>query len=215
MTTQVAAPRPVAREARSYVTSIDALLMPNPVMYGGFVDGIGGMINGLSAATVVSIYSRTAGSASESLVGTTTAAPYDGILEFEWPLMKAYTKHTTFRVHVDASDTSTGADAYFSLGVRAIVSATTSATHVAPGKSVKLSASVYPASSAGGYVVFERLAGKSWKKIAQMKLSASGSYAKASFTWKPGKGTQKIRARYLGGTYNAGHWSPTKAIAVR
>jgi hypothetical protein len=215
ITTQLLAPWPVSGQARSYATIIDALVMPNPISYAGFADGIVGEIDGPSAATVVSLYSTTAGSSTESLVATTTATSYGGVLVFEIPLMRTFTTNTSFRVHVDGGDTWSGADATVKLGVQAIASLSSSASSIKKGKSVTLKASVYPNTAAGGTVVFERLSGKKWIKISSKTLTVSGSNAVASISWKPGKGKYKVRARYLGGTYNAATTTGTRTITVK
>ena len=90
----------------------------------------------------------------------------------------------------------------------------TSAASVRSGSTVTLSASVFPASSAGGSVVFERASGKKWIKIAEKTLGASGPKATASSKWKPGRGSFKVRARYLGGTFNAATTSGSTLIKV-
>jgi hypothetical protein len=189
--------------------------MPSTVNYGGFAEGIVGVVDGPSAPQEVSIFTRTAGSSTETLVATTTATPFDGQLVFELPLMSTYRTNTYFRIHVDATDSSTGADQTVMLGVRAPVSIKASSTKVAKGKSVTLSASVAPGTTAGGKVVFERASGKKWIAIATKTLGAAGSKSTASTSWKPGAGKYKVRARYLGGTYNVTNSSGAVTITVK
>jgi hypothetical protein len=157
----------------------------------------------------------TAGSSVEVPVATTKATVVLGTLEFDFPELDSLYTNTVFRVHVDGTDSWTGADAYVSIRVKARVGLGASATRITAGKTVTLTASVYPKSAAGGTAVFERLSGKKWVKITSKTLAVSGSYARASYKWKPGRGTQKVRVRYLGGAKNAANTSSTKTITVR
>jgi hypothetical protein len=215
VTKQFLAPWPVNGQSRSFATVINAMIIPNPIGYGGFVAGIEGDIDGPSAAQTVTLYKRTAGSSTETLVATTTATPFNGVLTFEFPLFATYTTNTYYRVHVDGTDTSTGGDQTTMVAVRANVSLKSSATKISKGKTITLTSSVYPATSAGGKVVFERLSGKKWIAIATKTLSATGSKAVASTGWKPGKGTFKVRARYTGGTFNATSTSGNVTVSVK
>ena len=189
--------------------------MPNPVTYNGYAMAIGGTIDGPSSAQTVSIYERAAGSSAETLIGTTSATAYDGSLVFEFPLMQSFTTNTVFRVHVDGSGSSTAADQSLTLGVQAKVSLKSSASKVTRGKSVKLTASVFPASAAGGTVLFQQQSGKSWKTLATKKLAGSGSSAVASTSYKVSAGSHKLRLRYLGGTYNVATTSGTLSVTGR
>lgn len=215
VTKQILAPWPVNGQARAFATGISASILPNPVSYGGYADGIAGEIDGPSAAQTVFLYAQTAGSPVETLVATTTAEPFDGVLAFEFPLMNPYTTNTAFRIHVDGTESSTGADKTVVLGVRASVSLKSSATSLTKGKAVTFSASVSPKSAAGGKVVFERASGKKWVAIATKTLNVSGSKSTALASWKPGRGTFKVRARYLGGTFNVGNNSGAVTIKVK
>jgi hypothetical protein len=212
VTTVVRAPWPVLGSATLGVTSVMVAAQPSVLSYGDYPDIIG-FVSGPSAATV-SLYARPAGSLTETLIDTQAATVGEDGLEFDFALDETFT-NTTYRVHVQGTETWSGADASVTLPVRAMVGLGTSASRIRPGRTVKLTASVYPASAAGGGVVFERLSGKKWVKITSKTLAASGSSARASYTWKPGKGTQKVRARYLGGTMNYGNSSSTKTITVK
>jgi hypothetical protein len=215
VTAQVNAPWPISGRARSSVTAIQAMVLPNPVSYGGFVEGVVGTLVGPTSATKVSLYERLAGSATESLVATTTATPYGGVLMFELPVMRSYTRNATYRVHSEAVEGATAGDTPLSLGVRAALSLKSSARSISRGKRVKLSASAVPGTSAGGTVVFERKSGKKWARIAIKTLAASGGKGVASLSWKPSKGTQMVRVRYLGGAYNCATTSGSVRISVR
>jgi hypothetical protein len=215
VTMQATAPWPVAGQARSYVTTIKAMLLPNPISYGGFFEGIVGEVDGPSAPTTVTVYARTAGSSADTTIATVVATPYDGILEYEVPIMKSYTKNTAFRIHVDGADTSTGADTTVVLGVKVTMSLKSSATKIKRGKSVTLSTSIYPSSAAGGSVVFEQLSGKKWVQIAKKTLTVAGTKAVASTGFKPAKGTRKVRVRFLGGTYNTATTSGVVTLTVK
>ncbi|MDR3687386.1 MAG: hypothetical protein P4L93_10565 [Coriobacteriia bacterium] len=205
---------PITGYAETDVTQINILDASGSISFGDW-PYIVGEIDGPSDPTTVTVYATQAGSSVETLIDTTQPTLSDGSLEFEFFDLPPIYTNTTYRVHVDATPGNSGADTYVTVGVKAPVSLRTSAGHIKPGRTVGLTASVYPNTAAGGTVVFERLSGKKWLKLASKTLAVSGSYAKASYSWKPGKGTQKVRARYLGGTYNAANTSGTKAVLVK
>lgn len=214
LTTSVVATWPVSGQAAVGVTSVHAQLLQSVVNYGD-PNVMFGTVDGPSTAPVVSLYATTAGS-TEALVATTTAEDNgDGTFDFDFTLFNSYTTNTTFRVHVDGTDASTSADTTLKMGVHAIVSLKASATKVTSGKSITLSTSVIPNTAAGGTAVFEQQVGKSWVKIASKTLTVSGSKAVASTSWKPGKGTRKVRVRYLGGTFNAATTSGIMTVSVK
>jgi hypothetical protein len=212
----VAADWPITGEIDVSVTTISADAAPNVITYGDW-PLIEGTINGPSKVDTVTLYATTAGSSVETTVATTKATSVDGQVTFEFDDLNQLFTNTTYRVHVDATPGYTGADTLVNVYVKAPTSLSTSATRIKPGRRVTLTASVYPKTAAigGRTVVFERLSGKRWITIATKTLAVSGSYAKASYSWKPGKGTQKVRVRYSGGTYNYKNTSGTKTIVVK
>jgi hypothetical protein len=176
-----------------------------------------GLVDGLTQNSVLSLYATVAGDTTETLVATQTVSGSSSGYAYRYfilPLGAAFS-NTAYRVHVDGTDSSTAAESNFTLYVRAPISVTASASHLRHGKSVRLTSKVYPASSAGGSVVFEQYVGKRWRKVATRTLAASGSVSRASYSWKPSRGTHKVRAHYLGGTYNSNSVSAAKTIVVR
>jgi hypothetical protein len=104
--------------------------------------------------------------------------------------------NTTYRVQVDPKDSWSGATTSVLVRVKANVGLSTSASRITAGRTVKLTASVYPNSAAGGTVVFEQLVRGSWRKIVTRTLATSGSYARrASLSIQPGPHTSELRAR--------------------
>ena len=212
VSTVVIAPWPIAGDADVDVTSIRAAAEPGVVAYGDFAD-ITGTVGGVSDDTVVSLYGTPAGSSTEVFLGTQTATD-DEEFSFDFPVDEAFTT-ATYRVHIDGTDSTTAANTSVVLQVRAAASLSTSASSIKRGKKVTLTAMVYPGSSAGGSVTFEQLVGRTWRKITTKGLTRSGSSAKAAVSWKPGKGTHKVRARYLGGTYNCATTTGIRVITVK
>ena len=202
---------PVTGEADVNITTINAVAQPNPIAYNRSTHVIG-TISGPSTDTTLALYATTAGSSSETLVATTTAKAVDGELTFNLAPTTRFTTNTTLRVHMDGSGSWSSADATILLGVQGIASLRSSASRITRGQSVRLTANMSPTSAAGGTVVFERLVGRRWTRIATKTLNAS---AAATLSWKPARGTQKVRMRYLGGTYNAATTSAIRTIVVR
>jgi len=85
------------------------------------------------------------------------------------------------------------------------------------GKRITLTAIVYPGTTAGGTVTFQQWNAKSkhWRTISSAKLALKGGPAKASVSWKPGKGSRKVRVRYAGGTTNIATSSSPILITVK
>jgi len=211
--------RPTDSRARADLTDMLVEADPSAIPYGEFSDVVG-EIDGPDVKSVVSLYASQPGTTTETLVETQTVKPVQGLLPFDFQLDEMFT-NTTFRVHVDAGSDLDSGNAWttgnktVTVSVRAITSLSMSASSLKAGKKVKLTASVYPASAAGGGVVFERQVHRGWKRIASATLSAPGSVAKATYKWKPAKGTNKVRARYLGGVFNATSNSATKTVKVK
>lgn len=195
--------------ASKYPTLV-ALGLENRVMdYNGF-DVLHGMIvDGADDPGTISLYGKPAGSAVESLLGTTTADPDDGY-SFEFDLEGMHV-NTLLRVHTVAVDGYLAEDTTLTVPVHAALSFSTSASSVTAGKSVTLSAKVYPAANAGAKVTFEFYSRGTWHKIATKTLSG-GSAARASTAWKVPKGTYKVRFRFLGSGYNVATTSSTKSV---
>ena len=216
VTLNVAADWPIDGEADVSVATINAEAQPNVITYGDW-PWIEGTVSGPSKVDTVTLYATQAGSSVETTVATVKAASVDGQVTFSFDELDQIFTNTKYRIHIDATPGYTGADGYVTVYVKAPTSLSTSASRIKPGRRVTLTANVYPKTAAlgGGTVVFERLSGKRWLKITSKPLGVSGSYAKAAYSWKPGKGTQKVRVRYLGGTYNYGNISGIKTIVVK
>jgi hypothetical protein len=161
--------------------------------YNGF-DVLHGMIvDGADDPGTISLYGKPAGSAVESLLGTTTADPDDDYsFEFDLEGMRV---NTLLRVHTVAVDGYLAEDTTLTVPVHAALSFSTSASSVTAGKSV----------------TFEFYSRGTWHKIATKTLSG-GSAARASTAWKVPKGTYKVRFRFLGSGYNAATTSSTKSV---
>jgi hypothetical protein len=184
---------------------------PAVVPYGGTAV-ISGEIAGPEGPCMVRVYASMPGTTTETLLAKELVFPADG--PFELPLFDL-TTNLTLRVHVDASEGWAPADASLDLKVAARTLIVASSRRVRYGSRVSITGLVAPARSAGGNVAFEYLAGRAWRSISVRRLAAGTPYAKAVLSWKPPKGTWKVRVRYLGGEMNAGSSSPVVSIAVK
>ena len=194
--------------AISYPTIIQTHLDQKVMDYNGF-NLLDGYVEGADDPGVISLFGTTAGSSTESLLGTTTVDPKDGTFEFP---IEGLTMNTQLRVHVDASpDGFSAADSALTAYVFAGTHFATSASSVKAGKTVTLTAKLYSPSNAGSKVVFEYFSKKAWHSIATKKL-AGGSAATASATYKALKGATKVRYRFLGSIYNYATTSVTKTV---
>ena len=186
------------------------------VLYGDEGD-VYGEIFGPEKAVTVSVFGTPAGSTAETLIATDTAKvdPDTGDLAYDVYLPAMY-RNTTLRVHVDGGTDYTAADTFVMQKVKAYVRMTASTKSVKHGKSVTLTAYVYPGASAGT-LTFQYYSSSSgtWRTIKARALTPGSSYARATYSWKPTKGTRKVRALYAGGVLNAGAASSSMTIKAK
>jgi hypothetical protein len=198
-------------QAIVYPTLLSARLAMSVMDYKGFNLLRGYVVDSADDPGVLSLYGTPAGSSTESLLATTTADPDEG--SFQFPIY-GLSVNTLLRVHTDAVDDYMASDTTMTAQVHASVRLTTSASSVRAGSSVRLTASVTPHANVGAKVTFERYSHGVWRKIATKTLSGS-STAKASVSWRVPKGSTKVRAHFLGSTYNAATASSTKTVRGR
>ena len=125
---------------------------------------------------------------------------------------------TKLRFHVGPSDGWLSADVTHTLKVRGYTHLTASSTSFKAGKTITLKASVLSTASAGSKVTFQYWSPSyyEWRTLGSSKtLAVSGGAARASTTWKPGKGTRKVRVKFLGGAANAASTSNTVKLHVK
>ena len=181
---------------------------------------ISGYIEGPDAVGKVSVYGHTAGIPGETFLG------YADVLysnDSPGPMFSFWTgalkANTTLRVHLDASDDGqwTSANVSTLIKVRARVGISASAKKFSAGKRITLTSVTLPKSTAGGTVTFQQwnASQKRWRSIGSAKLVTIGTTTKAAISWKPRRGTRKVRASYSGGSTNAGNASASITIVVK
>jgi hypothetical protein len=164
----------------------------------------------------VSVYGHRAGTDGESFLGYAKVSYYGSRPIFTFSAYRLRT-NTTLRFHIDANDEWTSANASTTIWVKAKVGISSSARRVSAGKRVTLSSVVLPFSTLGGTVTFQRWvpSAKRWRSIGSAELVSTRSGARASISWKPRKGSQKVRASYVGGSTNRAATSSSLRISVR
>ena len=193
--------------AISYPTFIQAHLADKVMDSFGF-NLLEGYVDGADDPGIVSLHGTPAGSSTETTLGTTTVDPKDG--SFEFPI-EGLSVNTNLRVHVDSADGFSAGDTAVTAYVRVSAGFSASASSATTGKSVTLTARVYPPQNAGAKVTFEYYSKKAWHAIATKTLSG-GSVPKATASYKVIKGATKVRYRFLGSAYNYATSSATKTV---
>jgi hypothetical protein len=214
-TSRHATPWSLTGSAEVQISEIRAEAVPNVVPFGGSTMIIG-EIHGPTKGVTVHVYGTPAGETTERLLATEEAVAEGGTVSFTARLERL-TRNTGLRVHIDGGDGFTPADTYLDLTVSARILLTASARSVRYGRTVTVTALVAPNSCAGTNVVFEFYypARRAWRYITTRTLAAGTPYAKARVSWKPPRGTWKVRARYVGGDTNGPSTSPGVNIAAR
>ena len=204
-------------EAEAGTPVIHVRRSPSTVDYGGSVF-LNGSIDGPDEVGKVSVYGQTAGTVGEKFLGYATvmySSFSDGpIFMFSADGLRA---NTTLRVHLDASPDGewTSADASTFVNVRAHVGLISSATKFSAGTRIKLTSAVLP-NGTGGWITFQRWnsSRKHWYSIKGAKILTVRGVTRAVTSWKPGRGTHKIRAHYAGGSTNVASNSRTLTLVV-
>jgi hypothetical protein len=208
--TTASTPWALSGSASSRPVIFNTELMMPVMAYGGLNVLDGEIASGPKDPGTISLYGTPSGSV-ERLIATTTAHSKWGTFDFELDGLRT---NTYLRLHVDASPGFSATDVYVLARVRAAVSLSSSAKSVKRGKRVTLSTKVYPATNAGGKMVFERYYKRAWRQIAKKTL-LGGTAARASVSWKVPKGSNKVRVRFLGTTRNAAATSGVRIIRGR
>jgi hypothetical protein len=188
----------------------DLTLTPTTINYNDMVMLIGA-VDGIYNDAQLKVYGRSVDSATTRLLGTVPISPDadEGYAEFE-EMFFGLKKNTVITVVFTGDKNTLYSTASKILRVRASVGLRSSATRVALGKKVTLTTTLAPAGTRGR-VAFQRYRKGAWRTFSTKTLS--GGKAKVSF--KPVKGTNKVRVKYLGGTVNAAKTSRTVTIKTR
>ncbi|PKQ16338.1 MAG: hypothetical protein CVT67_05145 [Actinobacteria bacterium HGW-Actinobacteria-7] len=189
---------------------IELFVMPSTINYGGETY-IMGSVDGVYRTSGLKIYGRSVDSTASTLLRSLTIKPDpdEGYDEFDTAIY-GLKKTSVLTVWFDGDQDTLRSQASATVKVRAAISLAASATKVKYGKYVTLRATLAPSGTAGK-VVFERYVYGSWRTFATRTISGNKAYA----SFKPSRGTNKVRARYLGGTVNSARTSYTKAITAK
>jgi hypothetical protein len=197
----------VSGEAEAGTPVITIRRLQSVVGYNGSAM-IAGFISGPDEVGKVSVYGTRSGTPGEVFLGYATVqySSY-GPGPMFWFRASGLNANTKLRVHIDASDDGewTSANASTWINVRAKVGLTASDKHFTAGKRITLTSVVLPAGTAGGAVTFQQWNAlqKRWRSIDSAKLVAMGGATKGAISWKPSRGTHRIRAHYSGGPTNS------------
>jgi len=206
----------LAGQAQKSATRVTASLDPSTLSYGGSTR-VSGRVYGVDDNVTVYVYGRTVGQTAEKYLGKGTATYVGPHAEYDVTL-SGLKKNTVVRVAYKGTGDTVACEKTVTAHVRAKVGLATSAATIAKGKSVKLTATVLPVSSAGSKVAFQRYSktyGK-WVTITTKTLTAAtgATSAKASYTYTP-SATRKLRVRFLGSVTNVATKSSSKTIYVK
>lgn len=198
--------------ASTEVTVIDAIA--EPVTY-GYTAYIYGMITGPTEPVEVSVYSIDYDGGRGELLASGEAELMDGELAFAVPL-EGVTRTSEFLVAVDGGQGYTPAETYVVVPVRGRVRLGVTPKTMWRGSWVIMSAAVTPRWATGS-VAFQYYDAhaKHWRTLTTKRLSRTSSVARAGCTWRPTRGTWKIRAIYRGGGGFMGAVSSTVTLKVR
>lgn len=188
----------------------DLMLTPATIDYND-VAMLTGAVDGIYKDAQLKVYGRSVDSTTTRLLATVPISPDpdEGYAEFE-EMFFGLKKNTVITV-VFTGDTNTlYSTASKILKVRASVGLRSSSTRVALGKNVVLTTTLAP-SATRGKVAFQRYRDGAWRTFSTKTLSSG----KAKVSFKPVRGTNKIRVKYLGGTVNAAKTSRTVTIRTR
>ncbi|TLM97721.1 MAG: Ig-like domain repeat protein, partial [Actinobacteria bacterium] len=190
------------------VTKCTSMLFASPsdrvIRYGSSV-GVSGRVVGAGAGAI-EVYRRYVGDSTETLVATASVSPTGGFRT----VVEGLERSSAIRVRFTGTPEVLGSESRFTVKVAPRVALVSSATSVRAGTSVRFTARLTPA-GATGLVAFERMSGGRWVRFAAVTPTGG----RASATWTPPLGVQKIRARYLGGDGLAAGASATVSVRVR
>ncbi len=163
-----------------------------------YVMGSLGNLEGKSEFTISG-----AGVPTETVIATNGTFRY-----FSPPLYRKTTLTLTFA----GDDSALPTQEFVVVTVYAKVSIHASKKTVTRGAPVRLGATVRP-KNAGGSVTFQRLSGKTWKKLKTVRVSSSGT---AHYTYRPAKaGKVKVRAHFNGSSRNRSSSSGSITLKVK
>jgi len=174
---------------------------------------VSGTITGPTEDVEVLVYSVPEDGGEGVLLASTEAESVDGELYFGVPIDDLIAT-TLLRIVVAGGDTYTPAETYVVAQIRARLRFSASSRTVWRGSWVLLKASVSPRAATGSvkFQYYDTRA-KKWRTLATKRLSHATPTTRASYWWRPGRGTWKLRAVYGGGDGVAG--ATTSGVTVR
>ena len=192
---------------------------PTTVGYNGSTY-LSGYIDGPDEVGKVSVYGRIAGTTTETFLGYAKVwySNYSDYPMFSF-VAGGLKANTILTVRIDPSDdgqwTSASASVLVKAHARVLLDA--SAKKFSKGASVTLTSIVQPGNTAGSSVMFQQWNArqKRWHSIKSATLVTVGGVTRAIIGWKPGRGTHKIRAHFLGGVSNVASDSGALTLTVK
>jgi hypothetical protein len=180
---------------------------PGTMTYKGF-GVLMGMVENIYHPSTLTIYTRSVESTSVKYLGSVAinASEDEPMAEFEQEMF-GFTRNTEIIVRFDGDKDTLRSEASRIVKVRAAVRVTPSDNRIKYGRSVYLYVTTAP-SGTTGKVVYEHYRAGAWRTIATKTLSDGRS----RLTYKPAKGTTRVRVRYLGSSVNAPRTSYYKTI---
>lgn len=174
-----------------------------------------GEVYGPADEVEISIYGTPVDSEDESLLATTTAFVDDeGELVYE-AFVSGLEGNTELRVHMDAGDGYTPADAFVFQKVRASVGLSSSMRTIWWRLPITFTARIEPGDVSGS-VKFQYYDArrKTWRTIATKSVRPGTYAAKASVRWIPPRGKTKVRAVY-GGSFELASGKSSSVTVTR
>jgi hypothetical protein len=218
LTYQTSAPQPVVAYGRTayYIsgalsastTSMQMELSPKTADYGARTITVSGIIGSVAGPSTVAIYKRAAGASDWTLVQDDVSVDLQSDGSGAFLIALTGPKYsTTYKAVWNGDARTLGATAQAKLSVRARV--TLDGRALSSG-AVKFTVQVAP-NQAGKMVSMEKKAGKSWVRVALLKLKSNSSL---NWTWRPKAGTYHMRAHFLGNSSSAESASASLKVIV-
>jgi hypothetical protein len=177
--------------------------------YGGSVQ-LMGMVEGASSDATVTIVKRVPGSAD-----ATIAVLHQPSMDSEESSLFMYTvrgltTNATFIARYAGDADTLPSESSVSIRTAARVTCGASPSRAPYGTTFNLTSNIYP-TQPSGTITFEVLSGTTWRALKTVNLTSGKT---ASFSWKPGRGTFKVRARFSGSTLNPGTASAVGSVVI-
>jgi hypothetical protein len=174
-----------------------------------------GTITGPTGPVEVRVYGTSRETFAEELLATGVAEDAGGMLAFSIPV-SGITGNTMLRLEVDGGYGYTPAEAYVDVMVRARITLSATPKTIRRGSWTVFTAKLSPR-TASGTVKFQYYDthAKKWRTIISKRVTRNITGARATFMWRPLRGSWKVRAVYGGDMVLVGSASTSVTIKVR